>query len=105
ARSESADSPADPLHHRQRRMRAVQLLWDAQHPDGVPRHVAADVFAGSGAGERGEGCLSYLRRRRLFFPAAWWLDRGPVLWKIQHHLLAQPGLLRRATLPGIVRDE
>ena len=46
AGSEGADSPPDPLHHRQRRLRALQLLRDAQHPDGVPRHVAAHLSAG-----------------------------------------------------------
>src|SRR5215216_7684009 len=35
-RAEAADAPADPVHHRQRGGRALQLLWDAKHPDDLP---------------------------------------------------------------------
>ena len=93
---EDADSPPDPLHHRQRRLRALQLLRDAQHPDGVPRHVAAHVSAGRRSRGRGEGRLPHLRHRRLLFPAARRLAGRSFLWQIQHDLLAQPRLLRSA---------
>src|SRR6185369_9065175 len=34
----------NPVHHRQRGLRALQLLWHAQHPDGVSGHVVAAAF-------------------------------------------------------------
>src|SRR5262245_40537422 len=35
-RTRAADALADPVHHRQRGGRALQLLRDAEHPRGVP---------------------------------------------------------------------
>ena len=36
---QSGIAAADPVHHRERGLRALQLLRDAQHPDAVPGHA------------------------------------------------------------------
>ena len=44
---------------------------------------------------RREGCFSHVRHRRLFFSVARRLAGRSFLRQIQHHFLAEPGLLRR----------
>ena len=80
--------------------RAVQLLRDAQHPDGVPGHVAAHVFARSGSGERGEGCVSYLRHRRLSFSAARWVAGQGRLFRGAPLRITIKSTARIRTVPG-----
>ena len=77
SRTPAADSPSDPLHHRQRGLRALQLLRHAQHPDGVPRLVAAHVPA---EGERARGAKDVFHTFVIgvyFFPllGGWLADR------------------------------
>src|SRR5207248_5656088 len=51
-------APADRLHHRERGLRAVLVLRDAQHPHPVPRLLVPAVRRGGGGppgGARGGG--------------------------------------------------
>ena len=77
ARSEGADPEADPLHHRQRGLRALQLLRDAQHPHRVPGHLAAALSAGGGARRGAKDVFHTFVIGVYFFPllGGWLADR------------------------------
>src|SRR5436190_6436454 len=105
AGSEGSDSPADSLHHWQRGLRALQLLRDAQHPDGLPVDVALRLSAAGGAWAGSEGDFPHVRDWRLLFSAVGRLAGRSVLREIQHDLLAEPGLLPGASVSGVFRDE
>jgi hypothetical protein len=81
SRSEGADPQTDPLHHRQRRMRALQLLRDAEHPDRFPRLVAASYLPEAERERGAKGRFSHVRHRRLLFPAAGRLAGRPFFGK------------------------
>src|SRR5919205_1205951 len=48
-------------------MRAVQFLWDAQHPDRLPRYVAAALSSGERPRSCGQGCLALFVTNRIGF--------------------------------------
>ena len=96
---------AGPVHHRQRGVRALQLLRDAQHPDAVPRHLAAAVRTGSRACRDRQGCLSLLRDRRVLLPAARRLDRRSAPRQVPHDPVAVARLLRGTRVPRRVRRQ
>lgn len=78
--SEGSDPQTDSLHHRERGMRALQFLRDAEHPDRFPRLVFASLPARRRTFARRERRFSHFRDRRLLFPVARRLASGPVFW-------------------------
>ena len=94
---------ADPVHHRQRGLRALQLLRDAQHPDTVPGVDVAAGRARGGARGPGQGRLPQLRHRRVLLPAAGRVAVGSVLRQVQHRALVLADLLRGPRAAGRLR--
>ena len=98
---------ADPLHHRQRGLRALQLLRDAQHPDAVPVSGVLLSYAAPRASASGaaKDVFHIFVIGVYFFPllGGWLADR--FFGKYRTILCSQPGLLRRPRVPRAVRGQ
>jgi POT family proton-dependent oligopeptide transporter len=70
-------APPDPLHHRQRRLRALQLLRHAQHPDALPDLHPAAVRAEAERASEAKHVFHTFVIGVYFFPllGGWLADR------------------------------